>query len=464
MDMLTTSIWMIALILTIGWYIAQINIGKLITLQSFVVLQFFLLPILIQFPYATLPGNIVTIGEAGYQLTLRGFNAAFLITIWGMIWFSLPFIIRLRIKGVWQIADLTVDTFCTAASLKILLFLLIICLVAVYALFMADPGASFYTGGLRGATIMHHSLNPLLMVVVAFVPIIAALSLYRSVLNKPRSVYAMIFLIASIVGLLTGTRTTALLGLFMVIVAFIMARSHAGGYRHPWYTLLKLTIPSLLFLIAIFSIAGLRDGKSLAESINDVFGDGINSLYFHIFFGNTFSDLRDFSRILGGWNGKYLYGETLLSGVLSFLPHAILPEKIEWTWGAVTSPMAGIHAPNFPGLRPTIFGEWYLNFGLPGVAFEAFMLGAFVRSLDGYLKHAALAMQSYSSPAQWNSYIFKTLTTIILVELSINFCLSAGAIQVYLIVGLMIALRLLRRDRKGQQSFFPDRKTSMHGQ
>lgn len=448
MNILLTAIWVVSLTITVAWYFTQIHKGRLLTLQSFIVLQFFFLPILIQYPFATMPENITTIGETGYQLTLRGFDTAFLVTIWGMAWFSLPFLLHANSPTVQRIAAWTADTLATGASTKILLFLLAIGVGSSTIIFHEDPTASFTSGGLRGAAILHHYLNPPLMILVTIIPMIAALSLFRAITSNTlttRVIMVTVFFIASGVGLLTGTRTTALLGLFMVVSAIIIAKSHARTIRRPWLAMVSLIIPAMVFLVFIFSIASMRNGTSFIASILGVFGDGHNSLYFHMFYGNTFSDLRDFGRIIGGWNGHYLFGKTLLSGALAFMPHIVFPEKMHWTWGAVTSPMAGIYTPNFPGLRPSIFGEWYMNFSLPGVAIEAFALGVVTRSLDVYLKRAAVALKASPPYLSWSHYLFKTLTAIILVEMSINACLSAGAVQIYLFIALLILFKVLQK-------------------
>lgn len=448
MNILTTAIWVVSLTITVAWYFSQIHRGRLLTLQSVIVLQFFFLPILIQYPFATMPENITTIGEAGYQLTLRGFDTAFLVTIWGMAWFSMPFISHVNSPTVQHIADWTADSMATGTSTKILLFLLAIGVGLSTVIFHEDPTASFTSGGLRGAVMLHHYLDPPLLVLVAIIPMVAALSLFRAITSNTlttRVIMVTVFFIASGVGLLTSTRTTALLGLFIVVSAIIISKSHARTIGRPWLAVVSLIIPAIIFLVFIFSIASIRNGGSFIGSILGVFGDGNNSLYFHMFYGNTFSDLRDFSRVIGGWNGHYLFGKTLLSGVLAFLPHAILPEKESWTWSAVTSPMAGIYIHNFPGLRPSIFGEWYMNFSLPGVAIEAFALGVFTRSLDVYLKRAAMALKTSPSHLQQNQYLFKALTAITLLEMSINACLSDGSVQTYLFIALLMLFKVLQK-------------------
>ena len=116
-----------------------------------------------------------------------------------------------------------------------------------------------------------------------------------------------------------------------------------------------------------------------------------NSLAFQLltFYGNSFSDLRDFSWVLSAWDGVYLNGKTYLSAFISFVPSALSSFRAQWGIGKVTAVLAGFDPLEHPGLRPGMFGESYLNFGITGVMFIGTILGYSYRYIDYKIKKAA---------------------------------------------------------------------------
>jgi hypothetical protein len=121
----------------------------------------------------------------------------------------------------------------------------------------------------------------------------------------------------------------------------------------------------------------------------------------NMFYGNSFSDTRDFAVILSFWDGHFFWGKTYLAGLLAFIPRALSSFRDTWAIGVVTATLAGFKTTEHPGLRVGIFGEAYLNFGLPAVLLLGILIGATTRLVDLRMKQSAKdlprsAMRLYS--------------------------------------------------------------------
>lgn len=110
-----------------------------------------------------------------------------------------------------------------------------------------------------------------------------------------------------------------------------------------------------------------------------------------IFYGNSFSDTRDFAVILSFWDGHYFLGKTYLAGVIAFVPRFLSDFRDTWSLGVVTATMAGFKTTEHAGLRIGLFGEAFLNFGLGAVFLLGMFIGAITRYIDLRMKQSAKA-------------------------------------------------------------------------
>jgi hypothetical protein len=134
-----------------------------------------------------------------------------------------------------------------------------------------------------------------------------------------------------------------------------------------------------LFL-AIFLDAARRPNFSLQRVLA--------SLTLGIFYGNSFSDVRDFAIILSFWDGHLFWGKTYLAGLFAFVPQVLSTFRTQWSLGVVTATMAGFSPTAHPGFRIGLSGEAYLNFGLVGVIMVGLFSGAVIRWVDAETKRA----------------------------------------------------------------------------
>jgi len=105
-----------------------------------------------------------------------------------------------------------------------------------------------------------------------------------------------------------------------------------------------------------------------------------------MFYGNSYSDTRDFAVVLGFWDGHYFYGLTYLAGLMAFVPRFLSSFRDKWSYGVVTATLVGFKPTEHPGLRIGLFGEAYLNFGLLGVILVGLSVGYMLRWMDLSIK------------------------------------------------------------------------------
>jgi len=146
----------------------------------------------------------------------------------------------------------------------------------------------------------------------------------------------------------------------------------------------ELIVPAHSFFVLI--IFGTLYGSFRSQGSLDVELD-TSEVLMRLFYGNELSDLRDFAWVLSGIGDDLLYGKTYLVGILSFIPSSILEYRNTWGYGAVTAAAGNLDHTTHPGLRMTIFGEAYINFGIFGVVLLGLFSGYVLRKVDLRIKY-----------------------------------------------------------------------------
>lgn len=126
-----------------------------------------------------------------------------------------------------------------------------------------------------------------------------------------------------------------------------------------------------------------------------------------------FPEAFDASILLEAFHKKevpWAMGKTYLAAFLSFIPSAIFPFREAYGFGRYSLEIlfSGNAAPTYGGLRPSFVGEAYLNFGVPGVFFIGYLLGAVL----GLWQKGTASLRN-SSGAMVFFFLFSLLTVMV---------------------------------------------------
>jgi oligosaccharide repeat unit polymerase len=196
----------------------------------------------------------------------------------------------------------------------------------------------------------------------------------------------------------------------------------------------------LIIALAIVGIAinALRVGSSITGELF--------TFWANIFYGNNFSELRDFAWVLSSWDGTLFFGKTNLAALKSFIPRALSEFREEWALGVVTAKLAGFSPQEHAGVRPGMFGESYLNFGLLGVILVASVNGFFLRYADYQIKrridlgHDVISVYVSTIPHLISSAFF----------------LTSGFWALYVFIGVQLMASILRRSVRAHAKYTVD--------
>lgn len=426
-------VWALSLLFSVIYYARELlSKRRVVTVTSFVVIMYFIIPVILQYPFVFSVNNIKTIGIIGYEQSTSAVNFAFVIALWGMFWFAVPFAFKVRSFIFINIVDEMYQSVLLLKQSWVLLAFVIVLLidsVLLYKEVNLPINLLISSGGFRGAMMEHPSLKHLTAIISSLSVFIQAILIFKMMYSRrSRIFWAAAVGIVTSAGLLLGTRSSALYGVVIALVSLYSVKSFNGTISNPLKSFFVLLSIACALVVAAFMLGFLRsDAMPSWAGLYD-------KIMFSFFYGNNFSDLRDFSWILGGFGGHFLFGKSFFSDML---PGSLLPKYFEaWKWPIITRPFDHIDTVGFPGLRPTLFGEWYLNFGFPGVAVEGFFMGLLVRSIDIYIAKMSNIFNERNS-------VLAALSGFFIFYISTNFFISTGFFTVYVILSLLICLRML---------------------
>lgn len=215
--------------------------------------------------------------------------------------------------------------------------------------------------------------RPFFNVVISIIPIAFTYIALRYVQYRDKK-GLLVFCALALFSLFWGVRGVLLGGLLSLFTQQVF-------YKGGDVTFKRIISLFLLFFFIALGLAHLREGSFTIEN-------GLELVSRGFFYGNNFSDTRDFAWILSCWDGEYLYGKTYLAAFLSFVPRELFAFRQEWAISMYTNSLVGFISEEMPGLRPGMFGESYLNFGWAGVAIFGWLYGFALRYADLRIKEA----------------------------------------------------------------------------
>jgi oligosaccharide repeat unit polymerase len=295
------------------------------------------------------------------------------------------------------------------ASRHVLIFQAAICFALqalILAIYFSHNGIGF---DLRLYTFEHPALRPVALLASNYSIIIGSYCLARYVDTREKILLACTVLLAF--GMVFfGARSNIVAMFFTVGICYLIKlRSRINLFR--------IFLLGAGLLAFVLYLGNVRAGQ---YSLGQFFA----GLAFMLFFGNNFSDLRDFAWVYSAWNHVFWSGKTYLAALLAFVPRFLSEFRDTWSLGVVTASTVGFDPEVHPGLRPGIFGESYFNFGILGVIAVGLMLGVVTRRVDTDVKRSLAPPE----PSMMRAYASTTVMGI-----ASNLALSAGFSGLYIL-------------------------------
>jgi oligosaccharide repeat unit polymerase len=281
----------------------------------------------------------------------------------------------------------------------------------ILGLYFSQSGFAF---DLRGYTFANPSLRPIALVISNYSVIIASHCLARYLDRKEKSLLACTLLLS--LGLVFFGARGNLLSIYINILICLVVKLRRR------ISLVRVLSLAAIILVAAFYIGNARAGEYSLSGL-------VGSLFFLVFYGNNFSDLRDFAWVYSAWDHSFWAGKTYLAALLAFIPRFASQFRDTWGLGAATAASVGFDPQVHPGLRPGAFGEGFFNFGLPGVIVVGLLLGITLRWVDSEVKRAL------SSPKPSMRRAFASTMPL---GVSGAFAVSAGFSGVYVLAAVYL--------------------------
>jgi hypothetical protein len=423
---LVTLLWALTFVAVIVWIGRQLLQRRLVTFLSNGIIFGLVLPILIQYPFTFSPINGLTIGAENYAHYRAQVDSAFLITLAGWAAILAGYATFGRRERESEFLPLTlVGSGLRVWSQNVFLQLSSVFILLLFALLFALGmlGAE----GARNIAQSLPALRPIYNIAHVLLPLTIAIGLFVGVQRHRRFILALAVLNIAL-AILTGARSAAFGGLLLGVLVVLI---HASLLRRLTIARALLLVPmAFAFLLLAVYLGDIREGQyNLFRTIA--------TLGIKLFYGNNFSDLRDFAWVKSYWDGEYFLGRTQIAGFLAFIPSALSSFRAEWNWGVVTTTLAGLDPTITPGLRAGAFGEMYFNFGLVGVLLAGFLNGYFVRRVHNVCLRAARTLPPYDARMR----ILAGMVAISLVGALMN---TAGFFSFYITVAVLGGLQILQ--------------------
>lgn len=298
------------------------------------------------------------------------------------------------------------------SSRSVLVFQAALCLLfqfMILTLYFSHNGLGF---DLRSYTFENPTIRPVALVISNYSIIIASHCLARYIDRKEKLLLACTLFLT--LGLIFFGARSNLLGIYLnILVCYVM-------FLRRRISLFRVACLVAAVLLLTFYIGSARAGEFSVSGF-------VGSLFFMLFYGNNFSDLRDFAWVYSAWDHIFWGGKTYVAALLAFIPRFASNFRDTWGLGAATAAAVGFDPELHPGLRPGAFGESFFNFGLPGVIAIGLLLGIILRRVNTDVKHAL----AFPAPS-----MMKAFASTMLLGVSGALAVSAGFSSLYVLAGV----------------------------
>lgn len=417
-----------------SWYVSAKKTGWVVDVWHMSLLFSYFLPFLLMYPFASSSYNFMSVGtnitaiqrsfNEAYYVSLTGYLSIFVGGIIFRIYHYKTIINTIFIAPVKNtlgtLFEKIVNNKTTVWFLFYIYFVLLAILLAIAykAGSLNDPRGYFYKNEGIGRAIYNfvQSLSG-----VVSLTLTARIFQFRKLGDK---IYFTIFILGTV---FIGSRSSAL-GPLMGFFTYLIYIDWKGRIQFK-----KLVVYVVIMITALNLITLFRSGtRAPANDSNR------SAAVMEFFYGNSFSDLRDFAWVLSAWDHDPFYGKTYLSAFMSFIPSTYSSFRTEWGIGRITAKLGGFDPKEHPGLRPGSFGEPYMNFGIFGVILIGVVIGYSIRYVDHKTKYYVYTDNKVE--------VFKAGVSLIIIS---NLSITAGFFFVYGTLGIFLFLYLFRLFLKG---------------
>lgn len=264
------------------------------------------------------------------------------------------------------------------SSRSLLVFYALLCFslqVLILGLYFSHDGFGF---DLRSYTFANPTLRPIALVISYTSVNIAAHCFARYTDSKERVLLACTLLLSF--GLIFFGQRSSIMTIYLNVLLCYLVKLRNR------VSLFRISASVAIVLMVALYLGNVRAGL---YSLSQFFG----MLAILLFYGNNFSDLRDFAWVYAKWDHVFWAGKTYLAAFTSFVPRFASQFRDTWASGVKIDTTVGLDPTVHPGLRPGTFGESFFNFGLLGVVAIGLILGIASRRVDIDIKRAVAAPQ-----------------------------------------------------------------------
>jgi oligosaccharide repeat unit polymerase len=205
--------------------------------------------------------------------------------------------------------------------------------------------------------------------VIALSPIVLFALLVSWMETRSRSSLALAGILA-VLAAVSGSRTSVLSPILYLV---LLGAQRSKRRRIKFFT---VAAAAVLIAAALIGMGRIRSGPRESASQTD-----------EIFYGDNFSDVRDFAWVLSKWDREELRGKSYIAGALGFIPRDFISYREEYSIATYINRFVGFEKDSHGGLRPGMYGEAYLNFGIAGVVIQSFILGMILGEVRARLDH-----------------------------------------------------------------------------
>lgn len=422
-DPIILTLWVVSTLFILLWYLKELVNRRFVALPSYIVFFIFFFPIILQYPFAFSKINESATGNEAYLKYIKFIDIALVISVIGMMAFVVGYhLSRKKRKEYLPIRLISISirtwmqpTFIMLSSMFFISLFLVMFKLGLFGL-----------GGVREEAMRSPTLRPIYNIAHTMLPPFMSMTLLVGVERRKKWILGL-FLIAFLFGVLTGTRSVAFGGILVYILTILTYKS-ARKMIHLRYFLSVVVFAFLLLFLAIY-LGDVREGRYNPS-------DTLSEIGVKIFYGNNFSDLRDFAWLLSNWDSAFLYGKTYLAGFVSFVPSSMSSFRRQWNWGSFSTHITGLNSDEHPGLRAGVFGEVFFNFGIIGVLIGGLLFGYITRRLNEHILYVAEQKNEYHAKIE-------ILAGFIVSSLSSSLLVTAGFFGFYLIVACTLVLYII---------------------